>query len=137
MECVESMQQHDDQLTIRPFVSLEHPTLSKTNLAKQCKRLLRNTRSVPCVFVDISVLEKGVSGQLPEWTPSQMDTIPNGHNSEWIPSRIDPIPNEPHPEWTPSQMNPIPTQSRMSTYLVTEVFYTQAWFIRKQVYISA
>ena len=27
------------------------------------------------------------------------------------------------PEWTRSRK----TQSRMSTYLVTEVFYTQAW----------
>ena len=57
-------------------------------------------------------LKKMVFGQLPEWTQSRktpsrrtqsrMNTIPNGHNPEW-------------------------TQSRMSTYLVTEVFYTQAW----------
>ena len=24
----------------------------------------------------------------PEWTQSQMDTIPNGHNPEWTPSRM-------------------------------------------------
>ena len=40
-----------------------------------------------------------VFGQLPEWIRSQIYTIPNGH----------------HPEWT---------QSRMSTYLITEMVYT-------------
>ena len=53
----------------------------------------------------------------PECTQSRMDTIPNGHNPEWTRSRMDTIPNGHHPEWT---------QSPMSTYLVTEVFYTQA-----------
>ena len=59
----------------------------------------------------------------PEWTPSRMDTIPNGHHPEWTPSRMDTIPNGHNPEWTQSQMDTIPnghnperTQSRMSTY---------------------
>ena len=48
----------------------------------------------------------------PEWTPSRMAlsriyTIPNGHHIEWH-----------NPEWG---------QSRMSTCIITEVLYTQAW----------
>ena len=83
----------------------------------------------------------------PEWTPSRMDTIPNGHNPEWTQSRMDTIrnghnfertqfrkdtiPNEHNPERTQSRMDTIPnghnperTQSRMSTYnyIVTLVF---------------
>ena len=56
-----------------------------------------------------------VSGQLPEWTQSRMDTIPKGHNPEWTQSRMDAIPNGHNPERT---------QSRMSTYnyIVTLVF---------------
>ena len=48
----------------------------------------------------------------------RMGTIPNGHKPELTQSRMGTIPNGHNPEWT---------QSRMSTYLVTEVFYTQAW----------
>ena len=63
MKFLESKQQGGDQLIIRLLVSLEHPTLSKTNRqnnAKVYQRLLRHTRSLPCVLVDISVLEKGI-----------------------------------------------------------------------------
>ena len=70
------------------------------------------------------------NGHNPEWTQSRMDTIPNGHhghhpghNPEWTPSRMDTIPNGHNPEWTQSRMDTIPnghnperTQSRMSTY---------------------
>ena len=63
-------------------------------------------------------------GHNPECTPSRMDTTPNRHNPEWTPSRMDrsgmdTIPNGYNPEWT---------RFRMSTYLVTEVFYTQTWY---------
>ena len=39
-----------------------------------------------------------------------MDSIPNGHHPEWTPSRMDTIPNgyHPnghHPEWTPFQLD--------------------------------
>ena len=44
----------------------------------------------------------------PEWTPSRMDTIPNGHHSEWTQSRMDTIPNGHNPEWTPSRKDTIP-----------------------------
>ena len=33
-----------------------------------------------------------------EWTPSRMDTIPNGHHPEWTPSRMDTIPKGYNPE---------------------------------------
>ena len=51
-------------------------------------------------------------------TIARMDTIPIGHYPEWTQSRMDTIPNGHNPEWT---------RFRMSTYLVTDVFYTQAW----------
>ena len=41
LKFVESKKQDGDQLTIRPLVSLEHPTLPKTNLTKQCSNLLK------------------------------------------------------------------------------------------------
>ena len=44
----------------------------------------------------------------PIWTPSQMDTIPNGCHHEWTQSRMDTIPNGYHPEWTLSRMDIIP-----------------------------
>ena len=60
------------------------------------------------------------NGHNPEWTPSRktqsrMDTIPNGHNPEWTQSRMDTIPNGHNPEWTPipNGYNPEWTQSRM------------------------
>ena len=51
----------------------------------------------------------------PEWTPSRMDTIPNGHNPEWTQSRMaqsrmDTIPNGHHPEWTQSRKDTIPNE---------------------------
>ena len=74
------------------------------------------------------------NGHNPEGTQSRVGTIPHGHNAEWTQSRMDIIPIGHHPEWTPSRMGTIPngqnpewTPSRMSTYLVTSVFYTQAW----------
>ena len=57
LKIVESKQQGGDQLTIWLLVSHEHPALPKTNLTKQCKSISKT--SVPCVLVNISVLEKG------------------------------------------------------------------------------
>ena len=51
-----------------------------------------------------------VSGQLPEWTQSRMDTIPNGHHPEWTQSRMDTIPNGHNPEWTQSRKDTIPNE---------------------------
>ena len=90
------------------------------------------------------------NGYQPELIPSRMDTIPNGHDPEWTLSRMDTIPNGHDPEWTRSRMGAIPdvrdpgcarsrmctipnghhpewTPSLMSTYIVTEALYTQAW----------
>ena len=64
LKIAQSKQQDGDQLTIRTLVSLEHPTLSKTNLTKQYyqvyQKLLHHNRSVPQVLADTSVLEKGI-----------------------------------------------------------------------------
>ena len=37
-------------------------------------------------------------GHNPEWTPSRIDSIPNGHYLKRTPSRMDTIPNGHHPE---------------------------------------
>ena len=67
----------------------------------------------------------------PEWTLSQMDTIPNGRSPGWHNPQCT-IPNRHHPKWTRFRMNTIPnkhhpewTRSRMSTYIYifTQVFY--------------
>ena len=59
---------------------------------------------------EMSYLFDWVSGQLPEWTPSQMDTIPNGTISNGY------HPALPNPEWTQSRMNTIPMDTtRMNT----------------------
>ena len=59
-------------MTIRPLVSREHPTLPKTNLTKQCKSLsktsARHLKSVPCVLVNIAVLEKCIHNAEPAVT---------------------------------------------------------------------
>ena len=68
LKIIESKKQGGKHLTILPLVSLEHPTLPKTNLMRQCniyQRLLRHTRFVPCVLVDSSVLEKGIHNTEP------------------------------------------------------------------------
>ena len=46
-----------------------------------------------------------IFGQLPEWTPSQMNTIPIVHHPKWTPSRVHTIRNGCNPEWTQSLMD--------------------------------
>ena len=69
------------------------------------------------------------NGHNPEWAQSQMDTIPDGHNPEYTTSRKFNIPKVQHPERTPSRMDtitnghhPVWTPSRMSSYI-----YTVTW----------
>ena len=65
MKFLESEQQDDDRLTIRPLVSLKHVTLPKAHLTKQCKCLSKTLRHVHKYYVrkmlvHISQLEKGI-----------------------------------------------------------------------------
>ena len=76
------------------------------------RQIYKNYKRVACFSVSIflthyfdfkntdtqRILRSMVSGQLPEWTQSRMDTIPSGHNPKWTPSRINIIPNEHNPE---------------------------------------
>ena len=43
----------------------------------------------------MDIIPNGIvhNGHDPKWTPSRMDTIPNGHDLEWTRSRMNTIPN--------------------------------------------
>ena len=55
-----------DQLTIQHLASLERPEhQTDNNYAKIYQRFLIHTRSIPCILVNLSVLEKGIHDAKP------------------------------------------------------------------------
>ena len=60
------------------------------------------------IFGSLTYMVMTVSGQLPEWTQSRMDAIPNVPHPEWTQSRMDTIPKGHNPERTQSRKDTIP-----------------------------
>ena len=70
---------------------------------------------------------KILNGRYPEWTQSQMDTIPNGYDPEWTPPQMDTITNGHNYEWAQLRMGTITigtiTNEHLHVYSYLGVLY--------------
>ena len=104
----------------------------KSNISKPSKHQLTDNINGHHPEWTLSQMDTIPNGHNPQWAQSPMDTIPNGHNPQWTQSPMDTIPNKHLPKWTRFRINTIPnehhlewTRSRMSTYIYifTQLFY--------------